>query len=799
MSVPADAPPPPTSNPPVCTFAIDSPYLNEEIGDRLEAQLQAQSGLRAIKQKMAELVSASRAMADISNDLSVLMSAASNGSSRSSNGNGAASSTSGTASSHEALRTLSSVVAEVGRSNEALADTLQDTFLSPLDIFLQSKEMTEIVALHDRYKQSRAQHSTVLLKYLQSDFAKPSTSRGNSSLSSAEEGRAMEVVTQFKRYELDRFDIISRMQHHEQRQALDVLEACVAACSGLRVFEASAGSILSAAQLAHLTDLSGRVPELQAAALSDQVAMGRQRRDLESVVDSMIERVQYQLPQSNLQGGTDQHHPYPVDATFRDTYLPATPSSSPSTPARPAAEGAAEAPITEHITLSSAAGGLTRSLLSFGSSLLEGAAKTTREAATQAAALHSSSGMGGIIGGGGGSSSSSGGGSSSSGGEVGPRVPLSEVEQRMKALELPSEFDAIYSSLSRFEFFSQNVRRQGFVFFLKGKIAKGTQGWRREWLVLDETKLYLVREGFEMELLVNLEVCSVRDRSREYSFCLEIANANKSTVSLIFEGRTSFVEWLAALRASIEDRLGASSALSSLRPAASGGNISAHDAGERQAAQAIVDEIMQSSTQCSDCQAPGSCGWVSLSKGTLFCIECSGIHRSLGVHVSKVRSLQLDDLPEAELRYVLAARGVNAHVWESNDEPHLWAGLSRNPTTTAERDALIRAKYMSKRFMRRLADGPDSALDAALLGAVQQDDVPGAMLCLQQGACWNDKQSVVLQACEHGSLHCLVLLLVNAAEGDNLDIRAAIETVRESGHTLIVDYLSQRLPAQKNN
>lgn len=38
---------------------------------------------------------------------------------------------------------------------------------------------------------------------------------------------------------------------------------------------------------------------------------------------------------------------------------------------------------------------------------------------------------------------------------------------------------------------------------------------------------------------------------------------------------------------------------------------------------------------CAECSAPEP-EWASLNLGILMCIECSGIHRNLGVHISKV-------------------------------------------------------------------------------------------------------------------------------------------------------------------
>lgn len=72
--------------------------------------------------------------------------------------------------------------------------------------------------------------------------------------------------------------------------------------------------------------------------------------------------------------------------------------------------------------------------------------------------------------------------------------------------------------------------------------------------------------------------------------------------------------------------------------------------------------------------------WASLNLGALICIECSGIHRNLGTHLSRVRSLDLDDWP-GELTQVLAAIGNHTanNLWESCTQ-----GRTK-PTPTATR------------------------------------------------------------------------------------------------------------------
>lgn len=135
---------------------------------------------------------------------------------------------------------------------------------------------------------------------------------------------------------------------------------------------------------------------------------------------------------------------------------------------------------------------------------------------------------------------------------------------------------------------------------------------------------------------------------------------------------------------------------------------------------------------CVDCEAPNPT-WASLNLGALICIECSGIHRNLGTHLSRVRSLDLDDWP-GELTQVLAAIGNHTanSIWESCTQGR--AKPAPNGTRE-ERESWIRAKYEQRAFLPPLPPalsqpGAGEGLPHWLLGAVTERDLPRLLLLL---------------------------------------------------------------------
>lgn len=76
-------------------------------------------------------------------------------------------------------------------------------------------------------------------------------------------------------------------------------------------------------------------------------------------------------------------------------------------------------------------------------------------------------------------------------------------------------------------------------------------------------------------------------------------------------------------------------------------------------------------TVCSDCPMKNP-QWASVSFGNLFCLECSGVHRSLGVHISFVRSVAMDSWTDKQLELMKSGGNdeLNKFLKKYGIDPH---------------------------------------------------------------------------------------------------------------------------------
>lgn len=130
--------------------------------------------------------------------------------------------------------------------------------------------------------------------------------------------------------------------------------------------------------------------------------------------------------------------------------------------------------------------------------------------------------------------------------------------------------------------------------------------------------------------------------------------------------------------------------------------------------------------RCADCGAPEP-DWASLNLGVLVCIECSGVHRNLGVHISKVRSLTLDVKvwePSVITLFQSLGNAFANSVWEEllqsrsafhvdltppslhkSDKPQLLLmGKPSHSDSISVKEKFIHAKYAEKLFVRKPKD-----------------------------------------------------------------------------------------------
>ncbi|KAH7328769.1 hypothetical protein B0I35DRAFT_486785 [Stachybotrys elegans] len=313
-------------------------------------------------------------------------------------------------------------------------------------------------------------------------------------------------------------------------------------------------------------------------------------------------------------------------------------------------------------------------------------------------------------------------------------------------------------------------------------------GWHKFWIVLDQGKLseysnWKQRLDLHMEP-IDLRMASVREaRNAERRFCFEVITPNYKRVYQA-TSEEDMNNWILsinnALQSAMEGRvyqeqpsqakvvgdgsitrdigsvltgktlsLGHSAQHPSqtresssagiptrritvgARPSATRASSSVYDENPDKLLQ-MVRDTDQGNRWCADCGSGSKVEWVSINLGIILCIECSGIHRSLGTHISKVRSLTLDiksftvDIVEVML---LIGNRVSNMVWEKK----LDASQKPGPQATREqRLRFITAKYVDRLYVEPLSATLSryGSADETLLAAIKKNEIREVLYAL---------------------------------------------------------------------
>ncbi|XP_029427063.1 stromal membrane-associated protein 2 [Rhinatrema bivittatum] len=117
--------------------------------------------------------------------------------------------------------------------------------------------------------------------------------------------------------------------------------------------------------------------------------------------------------------------------------------------------------------------------------------------------------------------------------------------------------------------------------------------------------------------------------------------------------------------------------------------------------QAVLSSLLQQEENkyCADCRAKGP-RWASWNIGVFVCIRCAGIHRNLGVHISRVKSVNLDQWTQEQIQCMQEMGNAKANRLY---EAHLPESF-RHPQMDQAAEAFIRDKYEKKKYMDRSLD-----------------------------------------------------------------------------------------------
>ncbi|KAL7373845.1 hypothetical protein ABVT39_015811 [Epinephelus coioides] len=250
----------------------------------------------------------------------------------------------------------------------------------------------------------------------------------------------------------------------------------------------------------------------------------------------------------------------------------------------------------------------------------------------------------------------------------------------------------------------------------KGYLLKKSDGLRKVW----QRRQCSVKAGMltishatsnRQPVKLNLLTCQVKP-STEDRKCFDLISHNR-TYHFQAEDEQEFVIWISVLTNSKEE---------ALNMAFRGEQSSGGEDGLEDLTKAIIEDVlrMPGNELCCDCGAADP-KWLSTNLGILTCIECSGIHREMGVHISRIQSMELDKLGTSEL---LLAKNVGNSSFNEIMEGNL-PSPSPKPTPSSDmtvRKEFINAKYVDHKYARKTCTSAAAKM-IELFEAVQSRDL----------------------------------------------------------------------------
>ena len=190
-----------------------------------------------------------------------------------------------------------------------------------------------------------------------------------------------------------------------------------------------------------------------------------------------------------------------------------------------------------------------------------------------------------------------------------------------------------------------------------------------------------------------------------YPFCFEVHSANTKT-GYIFQAETEYEmeEWISAITNAISGQISDFNEYKSNNDNKTIKEINnkiSEDEDEKSllgikyksAIKVLIEDNI-----CADCGAINPT-WFDINWLVLLCVDCSGIHRSLGVQISKIKSLELDNINNdyVDLLFMLKQSEINNILEEKlsqNEEQKPKCTSSRE-----EKEKFIINKYKDKKYM----------------------------------------------------------------------------------------------------